>query len=362
MFMAFGDGPLIENGGEPERIVVAHHPVRQPLPDHEFDDELREDAAPALGAARDAVERQQGFGLETAGDAAIQDLILKSLHVIIRHTLCIGDPVDEIAKLILHHPLDSRRLFFGLLPVTRLSGRNFHTDARAKRLTRHAESPLRLSLVERLWLRDSCHSGFARNHEHLPARTLWLCNPARSPFPHFTGRRWYISPCQATQIRVSPLRNTPMRHHGIHHVTAIAGPARRNLDFYTRALGLRLVKKTVNFDDPGTYHLYFGDEPRTARHDPDLLPLGARRTRTERHRPDPGNIVPRSGDVPRLLDAPLHRAGRRARQSGEALRADRPDLQGPARHEPRPRRHAECRERTRLDGRRHPGGACHSRL
>ena len=42
--------------------------------------------------------------------------------------------------------------------------------------------------------------------------------------------------------------------HGIHHVTAIAGPARRNLDFYTRVLGLRLVKKTVNFDDPGTYH------------------------------------------------------------------------------------------------------------
>jgi glyoxalase family protein len=48
--------------------------------------------------------------------------------------------------------------------------------------------------------------------------------------------------------------------HGIHHVTAIAGPARRNLDFYTRTLGLRLVKKTVNFDDPGTYHLYYGDE------------------------------------------------------------------------------------------------------
>ncbi len=50
-----------------------------------------------------------------------------------------------------------------------------------------------------------------------------------------------------------------MRHHGIHHVTVIAGPARRNLDFYTRVLGLRLVKKTVNFDDPGTYHFYFGD-------------------------------------------------------------------------------------------------------
>jgi glyoxalase family protein len=49
-------------------------------------------------------------------------------------------------------------------------------------------------------------------------------------------------------------------NHGIHHVTAISGPARRNLDFYTRVLGLRLVKKTVNFDDPGTYHLYYGDE------------------------------------------------------------------------------------------------------
>jgi glyoxalase family protein len=51
-----------------------------------------------------------------------------------------------------------------------------------------------------------------------------------------------------------------MLQNGIHHITAIAGPAQRNLDFYTRALGLRLVKKTVNFDDPGTYHLYYGDE------------------------------------------------------------------------------------------------------
>jgi glyoxalase family protein len=51
-----------------------------------------------------------------------------------------------------------------------------------------------------------------------------------------------------------------MVQNGIHHITAIAGPAQRNLDFYTRVLGLRLVKKTVNFDDPGTYHFYFGDE------------------------------------------------------------------------------------------------------
>jgi glyoxalase family protein len=47
---------------------------------------------------------------------------------------------------------------------------------------------------------------------------------------------------------------------GIHHVTAIAGRPGRNLDFYTRVLGLRLVKRTVNFDDPRTYHLYYGDE------------------------------------------------------------------------------------------------------
>jgi glyoxalase family protein len=47
---------------------------------------------------------------------------------------------------------------------------------------------------------------------------------------------------------------------GLHHITAIAGDAQRNYDFYTKALGFRLVKKTVNFDDPQTYHFYFGDE------------------------------------------------------------------------------------------------------
>ncbi|UOQ48224.1 ring-cleaving dioxygenase [Gracilibacillus caseinilyticus] len=47
---------------------------------------------------------------------------------------------------------------------------------------------------------------------------------------------------------------------GIHHITAIVGHPQENVDFYAGVLGLRLVKKTVNFDDPGTYHLYFGDE------------------------------------------------------------------------------------------------------
>ncbi|MGM0836732.1 MAG: ring-cleaving dioxygenase [Bacillota bacterium] len=47
---------------------------------------------------------------------------------------------------------------------------------------------------------------------------------------------------------------------GIHHITAIVGHPQENVDFYAGVLGLRLLKKTVNFDDPGTYHLYFGDE------------------------------------------------------------------------------------------------------
>jgi glyoxalase family protein len=46
---------------------------------------------------------------------------------------------------------------------------------------------------------------------------------------------------------------------GLHHVTAIAGPAQENLDFYAGVLGLRLVKKSVNQDDPGTYHLFYAD-------------------------------------------------------------------------------------------------------
>jgi len=51
-----------------------------------------------------------------------------------------------------------------------------------------------------------------------------------------------------------------MKLEGIHHVTAVTGDAQRNLDFYTRVLGLRLVKKTVNQDDPTVYHLFYADE------------------------------------------------------------------------------------------------------
>lgn len=68
---------------------------------------------------------------------------------------------------------------------------------------------------------------------------------------------------------------------GLHHITAIAGLAKQNLDFYTRVLGLRLLKKTVNFDDPGTYHLYYGDEKGNAGTILTFFPYeGARRGRT----------------------------------------------------------------------------------
>lgn len=50
------------------------------------------------------------------------------------------------------------------------------------------------------------------------------------------------------------------RSSGIHHITGITGDARKNYDFYTRVLGLRFVKRTVNFDDPSAWHLYYGDE------------------------------------------------------------------------------------------------------
>lgn len=62
---------------------------------------------------------------------------------------------------------------------------------------------------------------------------------------------------------------------GIHHITAIAGDAKRNFDFYSNVLGLRFIKKTVNFDDPGTYHFYFGDETGSAGTILTFFPWGA---------------------------------------------------------------------------------------
>ena len=53
--------------------------------------------------------------------------------------------------------------------------------------------------------------------------------------------------------------SSPRFPSGLHHVTTIATDPQRNIDFYVGLLGLRLIKRTINFDDPGTYHFYFGD-------------------------------------------------------------------------------------------------------
>lgn len=74
---------------------------------------------------------------------------------------------------------------------------------------------------------------------------------------------------------------------GIHHVTAIASDAQRNVDFYAGVLGLRLVKRTVNFDDPGTYHLYYGDEQGTPGTILTFFPWDQLR----RGRPGPGQVA-----------------------------------------------------------------------
>src|SRR3954462_12074383 len=58
-----------------------------------------------------------------------------------------------------------------------------------------------------------------------------------------------------------------MRLEGIHHITAITGDAPGNVDFYARVLGLRLVKKSVNQDDPTVYHLFYADEQGSAGSD-----------------------------------------------------------------------------------------------
>ena len=70
---------------------------------------------------------------------------------------------------------------------------------------------------------------------------------------------------------------------GLHHVTAIAGPAQENLDFYAGVLGMRLVKKSVNQDDPGTYHLFYADAEGHPGSDLTFFPWARMAPRSEGH-------------------------------------------------------------------------------
>jgi catechol 2,3-dioxygenase-like lactoylglutathione lyase family enzyme len=104
---------------------------------------------------------------------------------------------------------------------------------------------------------------------------------------------------------------------GIHHVTAIASDPQRNLDFYTEVLGLRLVKRTVNFDDPGTYHFYFADETGSPGTILTFFPWPT----APRGRPGVGQVTATSFRVPEaslnFWEKRLLAAGLPAERSGE---------------------------------------------
>lgn len=82
---------------------------------------------------------------------------------------------------------------------------------------------------------------------------------SRSPAPRESPSSNTEPPMQTMTQSDNPAATAADAIRGIHHITAIASDPQRNLDFYALALGLRFVKRTVNFDDPGSYHLYYGD-------------------------------------------------------------------------------------------------------
>ena len=119
---------------------------------------------------------------------------------------------------------------------------------------------------------------------------------------------------------------TQMRLEGIHHITAITADARRNLDFYTGVLGLRLVKKSVNQDDPTAYHLFYGDEDGSAGADLTFFEY----PRIERGRAGAGmihRIVCRvaSSDALEFWKERLRRTGVEVAREGDHLRFEDPE-------------------------------------
>jgi len=85
-----------------------------------------------------------------------------------------------------------------------------------------------------------------------------------------------------------------MSNKGIHHITAVAGDPQQNYEFYTRVLGLRLVKRTVNFDDPSAYHLYYGNETG----DPGTILTFFPWEHLQNGKPDQGQVVAVSFSIP----------------------------------------------------------------
>src|SRR4051812_13332880 len=117
-----------------------------------------------------------------------------------------------------------------------------------------------------------------------------------------------------------------MKLEGLHHITMITGDAQRNVDFYAGVLGLRLVKKTVNFDQPDAYHLYFGDEqgsPGSILTWFEFAGAAPRRAGDGMIHTIPPGVG--SADALALSAARLAAAGRDARRDGRTLRFEDPD-------------------------------------
>ena len=112
-----------------------------------------------------------------------------------------------------------------------------------------------------------------------------------------------------------------MKLNGIHHITAITGDAQRNVDFYAGVMGLRLVKKSVNQDDPTVYHLFYGDEHAKPGPRPDLLRVPRRRARPRGRGHDPPRRVARrlAGGARLLERAARPRTGSSPTREGDTL-------------------------------------------
>ena len=136
-----------------------------------------------------------------------------------------------------------------------------------------------------------------------------------------------------------------MSIQGLHHITIGCNDAQRTIDFYAGVLGLRFVKQTVNFDDPGSYHLYFGDERGTPGSAVTFfewpgVPKGRPGHRRDAPRRVPGGHAGRAAEVeaaPRRSRPARHRSARPAVLHVDLLQRSRRD-------DPR-----NCDDRSRVD-------------
>ena len=157
-----------------------------------------------------------------------------------------------------------------------------------------------------------------------------------------------------------------MKLEGIHHITAITGDAPRNVDFYVRVLGLRLVKKTVNQDDPTVYHLFYADENGSAGADLTFFEYPNARAGPRGRGDGPPDRPPRRlAGVAGLLGGPAGLRGRGdvARVDGglrfadpeglehELRVVDVPGRAAASRARPRCRPSTRCRASTRVHAR-----------